>query len=132
MRSRLLFILLVVALTAMIACSGGSTIPEKTNAAPPATASVVQVTMGDDPGDRVAALFDRCYLRQWTSLLRTGAFVHRLVSEFVGGGVVGAADVPDAEPVELANQGTRLLIEVDQLRRPHLVLAIHLFDHQLG
>lgn len=58
MRSRLLFVLTVVALAATLACSGGgsgsSTI--KTNTTPTATASVVQVTMGDDPGDRVAAL----------------------------------------------------------------------------
>jgi len=58
MRSRLLFVLVVIALAATMACSGGgsgsSTI--KTDTTPAATASVVQVTMGDDPGDRVAAL----------------------------------------------------------------------------
>src|SRR4051794_29116008 len=57
MRSRLLIILVIVALATMLACSGGSgSSTIKTNATPPATASVVQVTLGDDPGDRVAAL----------------------------------------------------------------------------
>ncbi len=58
MRSRLLLILLVSAVAAMLGCAGGnsSTGGKFVSTPPAATASVVQVTMGDDPGDRVASL----------------------------------------------------------------------------
>jgi hypothetical protein len=57
MRSRLLFILLVVALMATVACSGGSSSPTTNlTTTPTVKPSVVQVTIGDDPADRVASL----------------------------------------------------------------------------
>ncbi len=57
MRSHLLFVLLVVALMATVACSGGSSSPTTNlTATPTVKPSVVQVTLGDDPADRVASL----------------------------------------------------------------------------
>jgi hypothetical protein len=57
MRSRLLFVLLVVALMATVACSGGSSSPTTNfTSTPTVKPSVVQVTVGDDPADRVASL----------------------------------------------------------------------------
>ena len=58
MRSRWLFIVLIVGLVVMVGCAGGNnSLGNNFVSNPPAaTASVVQVTMGDDPGDRVASL----------------------------------------------------------------------------
>lgn len=58
MRSRLLFAVLLIGLAGMVGCAGGNNTSGNNFVVnpPAATASVVQVTMGDDPGDRVASL----------------------------------------------------------------------------
>ena len=59
MRSHLLLTIAVTTLAFAVACSGGgssSSFTGRTNTTPPATGSVVQVSLGDDAGDRVASL----------------------------------------------------------------------------
>ena len=56
MRTRFLVLFIVTALFLMAACGGGNTTVKTSTPTPSPAASTVQVSIGDDPGDRVASL----------------------------------------------------------------------------
>src|SRR5512133_1631418 len=81
MRSHILLTIAVVTLVIAVACSGGggsNSFNGRTSTTPSATGSVVQVSLGDDAGDRVASLSVTVNAVQMTS--DTGATVSLISS----------------------------------------------------